>query len=349
VAAFGGDKQWFTIDRTTGAGRGNIYASWTTVSNPWGERVFTRSTDGGQTFSAPIVLAPAPTWGSLTVDPDGFLYLAGNADYDYDQFLVWRSLDAWDAGVQPTFDVFLAPLGGRQEAGDRPNPGGLLGQVWISADQSDGPNRGDLYVVASVDPPGSDPQDVHFIRSSDRGETWTDPIRINTDDRDAWQWFGTMSVAPGGRIDVVWIESLTNLQANIGELTYAFSADGGATWSVPIAVSPTFDSWRGWPSQNKMGDYYDMESDSTGADLAYAATFNDEQDVYYLRLWADCNSNGVSDAYEMWSGHVRDCNENTVPDTCELIENPGLDGDGDGVIDECVVPPRSGGSGRVVP
>jgi hypothetical protein len=30
-----------------------------------------------------------------------------------------------------------------------------------------------------------------------------------------------------------------------------------------------------------MGDYFDMYSDETGAHLAWAATFNDEQDVYY--------------------------------------------------------------------
>jgi hypothetical protein len=349
VAAYGGDKQWFTIDRTDGAGRGNIYVSWSTASNPWGERVFTRSTDGGQNFSSPIVLQPAPIWGTLTVDPDGGLYLVGNAAFNKSIFVLWRSLDAWDAAVDPTFDSFVVPLGGRQDSFGGPNPGGLVGQVWIAADHSDGPYGGDLYVASSVDPPGGDPQDVHFVRSTDRGETWSQPVRVNTDDRDAWQWFGTMSVSPGGRIDVVWIESLTNHQPNIGELTYAFSVDGGSTWSVPVAVSPTFDSWVGWPNQNKMGDYYDMVSDETGADLAYAATYNDEQDVFYLRLWADCNSNGVSDAYEMWSGRVRDCNENTVPDTCELIEDPGLDGDGDGVIDECQTAPRSGGIGRVVP
>ncbi len=37
---------------------------------------------------------------------------------------------------------------------DGPNRDGLLGQVWIAANHSNGPNRGDLYVVASVDPPG---------------------------------------------------------------------------------------------------------------------------------------------------------------------------------------------------
>jgi hypothetical protein len=346
--AFGGDKQWFTIDKTDGAGRGNIYASWSLSSNPWGDRVFIRSTNGGSTFSYPVVLSPAPIWGTLAVDQDGGLYLAGNASFNYNIFVVYRSLDAWDAAVDPTFDGFTVFLGGRQTASTGPNPGGLVGQVWIDVNRSQGPNRGDLYIVSSVDPPGADPQDVHFVRSGDRGENWTLPVRVNTDDRDAWQWFATMSVAPGGRIDVVWIESVTSDSPNIGALTYAFSEDGGDTWSVPVTASPTFNSWRGWPRQNKLGDYYDITSDDTGADLAWAATFNDEQDVYYTRLWADCDGNGTSDAHDLWAGRVRDCNSNTVPDTCELIEEPGLDSDGDGVIDSCVTSPRSGG-GRLAP
>jgi hypothetical protein len=350
LAAFGGDKQWFAIDTTDGAGRGNIYASWSLASNPWGERVFIRSTDGGSSFSSPIVLDPAPIWGTVTVDPDGILYLAGNASFNRSMFVVYRSLDAWDAGVDPTFDSFIVPLGGRQGAFDSrgPNPVGLVGQIWIAANHSDGPGRGDLYVVGSVDPPGRDPQDVHFVRSTDLGETWSIPVRVNTDDRNAWQWFGTMSVAPDGRIDVVWIESVTNAEPNIGALAYAFSSDGGTTWSVPVTVSPTFNSWRGWPNQNKMGDYYDMVSDNTGADLAYAATFNDEQDVYYMRLWADCNGNGTSDATDMWLGSVWDCNDNWAPDTCEIAENPGLDTDGNGVLDGCQPSPRFSG-GRVTP
>jgi len=347
-AAFGGDKQWFTIDKTDGLGRGNIYVTWSLAQNHWGERIFIRSTDGGQTFSEPVELVPAPIWGTLTVSAEGTLYLAGNASFNLGIFVVFRSLDAWDAGVDPTFDSFVFNLGGRQTRSTGPNRVGLLGQVWIAADPSDGPNHGDLYVVSSVDPPGGDPQDVHFIRSTDQGESWSLPVRVNTDDRSAWQWMGTMSVAPNGRIDVVWIESVTHDEPNIGALTYAFSEDGGDTWSVPLTISPTFNSWRGWPRQNKMGDYYDMVSDDAGADLAWAATFNDEQDVYYTRVWADCDGSGVSDAYDMWAGTVRDCNLNTAPDTCEIVEDPSIDSDDNGILDECQPAPRSGG-GRVVP
>src|SRR6202008_3452661 len=40
----------------------------------------------------------------------------------------------------------------------------------------------------------------------------------------------------------------------------------------------------GYPNQNKMGDYITMVSDNTGGDVAYAATFNLEEDIYYVRV-----------------------------------------------------------------
>lgn len=344
--AFGGDKVWVTIDKTDGIGRGHIYQSWSTAANRWGDRVFSRSTDGGRSFSAPQVLLPPPIWGTLTVGRQGELYLAGNAGFVYTLFVLWRSLDAKDPDVaEPSFQFFFASLGGRQGTGggsfETPNPVGLLGQVWLAADTSDGPNSGALYMLSSVDPPGPDPQDVHFIRSIDAGETWSTATRVNTDDRDAWQWFGTMSVAPNGRIDVVWIESLTSAEPSIGEIYYSSSSNGGYTWSDAVPVTPAFDSHVGFPHQDKIGDYYHMRSDLVGADLAYAATFNDEQDVFFLRIGdRDCDGNGIGDAEDLSTGDLEDCDGNEIPDCCEVAARPDLDVNGNGYLDACEPPPR---------
>ena len=90
-----------------------------------------------------------------------------------------------------------------------------------------------------------------------------------------------MSVAPNGRIDVVWLDTRDNTGSNISALYYSNSEDGGTTWSQNERLSDFFNSHVGWPNQQKMGDYFDMVSDSSGARLAWAATFNGEQDVYY--------------------------------------------------------------------
>jgi hypothetical protein len=89
-----------------------------------------------------------------------------------------------------------------------------------------------------------------------------------------------------------------------------------------------FDSWVGWPfGQQKIGDYYTTVSDNLGVNVAYAATFNGEQDIYFLRIgpW-DCNGNEIDDAADIASATSKDCNGNDVPDECEYRVD--IDGDG---------------------
>jgi hypothetical protein len=186
--------------------------------------------------------------------------------------------------VTPTFVTVSPNIGGSIQVGG-PNPAGLLGQLWIAVDRSTGPRTGWVYVLASVRPP-ADPMDVHFIRSTDGGQTWSAPVRVNDDPTGtrAFQWFGTMSVAPDGRIDAVWNDTRGSADSTISALYYTFSTDGGATWSPNEQASPTWVSTIGWPNQSKIGDYYHMVSDAGGADLAWAATFSGGQDIYYLRI-----------------------------------------------------------------
>jgi hypothetical protein len=368
VYAYGGDKQWMSIDRSGGIGMGNIYMHWSPFAGCCGSNLFTRSTDGGLTFMPPVPLPQNPFFGTQTVGPDGELYIVGGINYPVGPFVVLKSTNAQDPLSTPTFgqDVNVS-LGGFLVLSAGPNPEGLLGQVQVETNHADGPNRGDVYVLASVNPSGSDPLDVMFARSTDGGLTWSAPVRVNDDPAgtDAWQWFGTMSVAPNGRIDVIFNDTRNSGAVNLSELHYAFSTDGGLTWSQNIAVSPEFDSFLGWPQQNKLGDYYDMISDNEGASIAWAATFNGEQDVYFLRIEGDCNNNGVPDATDIDEGTSDDCNENGVPDECESPEDCNENGvqdicdvadgtsedvNGNGIPDECecttetVLPPATAGA-----
>lgn len=290
VFAFGGDKAWLAVDRTGGLGAGHLYGVWSPTAGCCGSDQFNRSVDGGASFEAPVAVSGQPTWGVNTVGPDGEVYAAGRLPTNFSQFVVAKSTTVQDPGQALAFD-FSTPvdLGGSQVLSAGPNPGGLLGQVWVAVDPSPGPRHGWVYVVSSVDPPGSDPLDVHFVRSTDGGMTWSAPVRLNGDPAgtDAWQWFGTLSVSPGGRIDVVWADTRSDPGGFDSVLYYSHSVDGGLTWSADQPLSPPFDPHLGWPNQDKIGDYYDMVSDDAGAHLAYTATFNGEQDVYYLHIVPD--------------------------------------------------------------
>ncbi|MDY7108618.1 MAG: sialidase family protein [Planctomycetota bacterium] len=344
VSAYGGDKQWMAIDRTGGIGEGNIYASWTLwYSSCDGQ--FTRSYDGGYNFLDCIDVPGAPYWGTITVDPDGAVYVAGDGQ------VVAKSSTLQDEDLPPDFDFVRYPsLGGGAQGWAGPNPGGLLGQLWIASDHSDGPTRGNIYLLGSVDPQGTDPLDVMFCRSTDGGNTWSNPVRVNDDAQasNRWQWFATMSVAPNGRIDAVWNDNRNDPGGYDSQLFYSYSTDAGETWSADEPLTGAWDPYVGWPQQQKIGDYYDMVSDELGAHVAISTTLNGEQDVYYLRIGEyDCNGNGIADPDDIADGASYDCNDNGIPDECEIAADPELDADGSGVLDECEALGDLDGDGEV--
>jgi hypothetical protein len=344
IPAFGGDKPWLAVDPA----RHHVYSAWSDSIGCCGPRIFTRSLDGGAGFSEPVAIEPAPSLGTIAVGPDGEVYVAGITE-NLDDFVVARSSNASDPDTGPTFEISHVDLGGHFWILIPPNPYGLAGQVWIAADTSHGPRRGNLYLACSVVPSGSDdPMDLHLVRSEDGGASWSDPVAVASDDRGAWQWFGTMAVAPTGRIDVVWVETLDAAEPSVGEIRFSSSDDGGDTWSAPTAITGAFDSLVGQPPDEKIGDYYHMKSDALGADLAFASTFNGEQDVYYLRIGPrDCNRNAVSDADDLAAATSPDCNRNEIPDECDLAADLSSDIDGNGVPDECQPPPPRRATGRV--
>jgi hypothetical protein len=320
AAAGAGDKEWIVIDRTAGFGKGFLYEAWQ-IASPLAPNQFTRSIDGGDSFQAASLLsASTPIFGTLAVASDGGLFVSG-ATPSFSEFHVLRSNNAQLAAVVPTtfpLDA-LVDLNGRMVLDPPVNPVGLAGQAWVATQ----PVGDDVYLLCSVDPPGDDPLDVYFARSPDGGLSWAPPVRVNDDvGTNAFQWFGTLSVAPNGRLDAVWNDTRNDADPSApdtSELFYAFSTNGGGTWSANQPVSPAFEHFVGYPQQQKIGDYYQTVSDKVGVHVAYAATHNGEQDVWYLRIGGyDCNDNGIDDALDI-AGGTPDANGNGIPDSCEEL------------------------------
>jgi len=286
----GGDKEWFTIDTTGGMGNGFQYQFWTGFfACDTGE--FTRSTDGGLTWMTPINVPNSIDHGALDVDTNGNLFVAGGGS----PFYCVRSSNAQNGNQTPTFDqVTLVNLGGDLIQGGI-NGIGLCGQTFVAVDRSGTATNNNIYMLASVLPNGRSTTDVMFARSTDGGLTFSAPIRINDDPnpQNDWHWFGTLSVAPNGRIDVVWYDTRNGGNHINSQLFYSWSTDGGVTWAPNIAVSASFNPQAGFPQNQKIGDYITIVSDNTGGNVAYAATFNanpnavggHEQDVYYVRVF----------------------------------------------------------------
>jgi hypothetical protein len=289
--AHGGDKEWFTVDKNVGGmGHGFQYQIWTDFfACDFGG--FNRSIDGGLTWQTPISVPNSPQWGTPDVDTNGNLFIGGESD----QFYCIRSSNAQNPGVTPTFDqVTPLNMGGDLIQGGI-NGIGLCGQAFLAVDRSGTATNNDIYMLASVLPPGQSTTEVMFVRSTDGGLTFSAPIRVNDDanHQSKWHWFGTFSIAPNGRLDAVWYDTRNAVNNIDSQLFYSWSTDGGVTWAPNIPVSASFNPQAGFPQNQKIGDYITIVSDNTGGNVAYAATYNvnpqavggHEQDVYYVRVF----------------------------------------------------------------
>jgi hypothetical protein len=286
----GGDKEWFTIDKTNGPGHGFQYQADDGINCSGGGVEFQRSTNGGVTWQAPINVPNSPIYGTLDVDTTGNLFVGGEGNTT---FYCERSSNAQNGNVTPTFDRSTAVNMGGDLGGGGINPAGLDGMLFLAIDRSGGPTNNNIYMLASVVPPGRSTTDVMFVRSTDGGLTFSAPHRVNDDpvNPSKWHWFGTFSVAPNGRLDAVWYDTRNAANNTDSQLFYSWSTDGGVTWAPNVAVSNTFNPFEGYPNQSKIGDYITIVSDNTGGNVAYAATFNfnpntnqHEEDVYYVRV-----------------------------------------------------------------
>lgn len=111
---------------------------------------------------------------------------------------------------------------------------------------------GEVYVVFehsdSPPPDARSDRNIWFMSSADGGETFTKRARLNDDESARQpgynQVFPNVSVAPNGRVDVVWFDFRTDALFNnegVGwsnyaaetcwDVFYTYSVDGGRTWA----------------------------------------------------------------------------------------------------------------------
>jgi len=360
VDQFLGDKNWLAIDKSGGSSTGNIYSTWRFSDHAHPDpsyvpKYFIRSVDGGVSYQEPDTALPVKNFGfgRIAIGSNGDVYLSGvkedvlsvnSISIIRKGYYFLKSDNAKDPNVSPSFTAQKMDMGGNPVllyTSKGPNPLGADGDIQIVTDQSSGALGGNIYMFANTQPydwqVGEDPLDVNFIRSEDGGATWSTPVRINDDmpASQSYQLFPMLGVASNSRIDAVWYDT-RNGEGSISQLYYSYSWDGGLSWSENTPVTPLFNTHipnafiNGEVRQtDKVGDYTHLISDVNGAHLAYTATFNGEQDVYYLNVFPDCNNNAISDVIDLTQGS-KDTDANHIPDECEIVVIPGdLDSDGD--------------------
>ena len=228
----------------------------TVAASAWNSNVPPTAGSPGRRRSS---IPNGPVYGTLDVDTNGNLFVGGEGN----TFYCVRSSNAQIGGQTPTFDQVTPVNMGGDLSGGGINPAGLTGQCFLAVDRSGGPTNNNIYMLASVVPPGRSTTDVMFARSTDGGATFSAPVKVNDDpvNPSKWHWFGTFSVAPNGRLDAVWHDTRNATNNTDSQLFYSYSTDAGVTWSPNVAVSNPFNPFEGYPNQNKIGDYITIVSD----------------------------------------------------------------------------------------
>ena len=260
------DKCFIAVDSTSGANSGNVYVTFTNfpqVNTGTLPIMFSRSTDGGLSFSSPIQLSATGTQNQGSepvVGPNGEIYVAWwqASGPGGSKIVVAKSTNGGISFGAPVSVAPVTPIGF--------NSGSLLGNFRVNSfpridvDQ----NNGNVYIAYASRPGHGDSGDVFFVRSTNGGATWSSPLRLNDDPGDNDQFFPDLAVSADGTIRAIWYDKRRDPN-NIDMTVFtAVSTDGGLSFGPNQAVTPaTFPPAVGYdPVINRiyMGDYIDIKA-----------------------------------------------------------------------------------------
>lgn len=204
------DKPWMEIDQNASSSSpcaGNIYVAHTDFHGVGGNSpiTFSRSSDGGATFSKPKTISTGGASGTprnqgvdIAVGADGTIYLAYTAfqggGNGVNAIALVKSTDCGKKWSQP---VIVGSI-------DDPQAPGVAFRTptfaFVSVDDT---NPNTVY-VAYQNFVGSD-YDIYVQRSTDGGGTWGTPVQVNTDPGAHHQIFPTIDVSHGA-LHVAWYD-----------------------------------------------------------------------------------------------------------------------------------------------
>ncbi len=283
------------VDPTQGE-QGRIHVVWLRAGEPPGlgslgssdnPIMAMYSDDGGATFSEPVRVSDperkrvvAPT---LALGPDqavhvGYYDLGDDArDYQGLDGPVWEG--TWELVLNSSFDggtrfgpatvvepevvphervmvIFTMPPAALAVGNDR------VCMAWTDA------REGDADVLARC--------------SADRGRSWAKAVRVNDDPAASgpWQYLPRLGISPGGRIDAVFYDRRDDPQNLNNDVSYAYSADGGLTFSPRLKLTTTGSS------SSLIGQQYAVPSAGDRYDFGFRVALLSRQDDVFT-AWAD--------------------------------------------------------------
>lgn|GEM_PF-2380608 len=272
------DKPFLGIDNTGGEHDGNIYVSWTRFGT--GQIYFSRSIDGAESWSEPMRLTGSRGQGSVpVVGPGGKIYVIWK-NFSRDEVVGMMS----DDGGESFGDLFVVAETEQLPGNLEPTNFRTHSLPSSGVDQSDGDNRGRVYVTwADI---RSDDADILLAFSADFGENWSDPLRLNDDEAENGldQFFPWLSVDPSnGEMSAIWYDRRlddNNIMVDVYGVTWNGIDDVPANERIS---STSFDPRIGFNGAF-FGDYIGVSASNGFKIAGWCDTRANNQDIYAANL-----------------------------------------------------------------
>lgn len=238
------DKEWAAVNPKNG----HVYVTWTQFDkyNSKNDQdstviLFSKSTKKGKKWKDPIRInqfagdcldEDQTVEGAVpTVGPNGEIYVSWSLN---NEIYFDRSFD----GGRTWLDKDIVATTNTQGwAFDIPGIQRCNGMPITKVDVSNSEHNGTIYINWSDQRNGD--TDIWLIKSTDKGNTWSAPKKVNDDNGNAHQFFTWMDVDPAtGNIYIVFYDR-RNYNDNNTNVYLATSTDGGETFvNERISESP---------------------------------------------------------------------------------------------------------------
>jgi hypothetical protein len=284
------DKPVITVDASATSPRENtIYVGYDHTGGNKRRAVFVASsTDGGLTFGAPAQASEVGNGNNggiganPYVSPNGDVHVAWQ-DYAHSTVATSTSTDGgatWGPAVtiaetSVPFDIALPSISTR----------GALLYPSCDADVSSGAYRGTLY-CSWWNGTLSSGGDVFVSRSTDDGATWTRPLRVN-DVAAGDQYYQWLAVDPvTGSVDMSWYDTRLDASRQSVNVYFAFSGNGGASFSPNVRVSTASSNEESGTNINFGNQYGDYEGIDAYGGVAHPV-WTDHRSTLAPALWEE--------------------------------------------------------------
>ncbi len=283
------DKDWMAIDTNPDSPCfGNVYYTFTKFTGVMGASpiVFSRSTDGGSTFSQPIPISQKGKDGTLitqgsnlAVGPDGTVYVAYRT-YGPSTVQVVRSDNCGKHFRKPATAATFLDMVGYGLTFRTPS------FAWIAADDTD-PNTVYIAFTSRIGPADLD-SDIFVARSTDGGLTWEAPYRVNDDTTSKYQFWPAIAVS-NGALHIAWYDlrnspnpgdpTVTN---DVLDVYYAY-CDSYPSFSTNVKVTDVGHQANclmfGGGTVGFHGDYIELDAYWNGSQHVVHVAWADNRDV----------------------------------------------------------------------